>query len=195
MRIAEVVKVTGDTRPDDCSDEKIREDLLIISERIEALFGPSVDEYQIDWVDFCKDDNPCLAYPPCADHKSVRIQLVGPALENTNFARFQLAHELVHCLSPSGGSNATIIEEGAATWFQVYHNRRYVHENIVVNDPSYVSALNKYNQLLAHCDNPFGKLRAVEPRAYLFNAETFLKAGVFLKKSFRAHLLKPFRGA
>ena len=96
MRIAEIIKVTGDIRPNGYSDEKVREDLVIISERIETLFGPSVDEYQIDWVDFCKGDN------------------------------------------------------------------------------------------------PFGKLRAVEPHAYLFNTETFLKAGIFLKKSFRAHLLKPF---
>ena len=192
MRIAEIIKVTGDIRPDGYSDEKVREDLVIISERIEAQFGPSVDEYQIDWIDFCKGGNPCLSYPPCADHKSIRIQLVGPALQSADFARFQLAHELVHCLSPSGGPNAAIIEEGAATWFQVYHNRKYVHENIVVNDPSYASVLNSYNQLLAHCDNPFGKLRAVEPHAYLFNTETFLKAGIFLKKSFRAHLLKPF---
>lgn len=192
MRMAEIIMVTGDARPDGYSDEKIREDLLIISERIEALFSPSVDEYQIDWVDFCEGDNPCLSYPPCADHKSVRIQLVGPALNDANFARFQLAHELVHCLSPSGGPTATIIEEGAATWFQVYHNRRYVHENIVVNGSSYVSVLNTYNQLLAHCDNPFGKLRTVEPRAYLFNTETFLRAGIFIKKSHRAHLLKSF---
>lgn len=61
-----------------------------------------------------------------------------------------------------------------------------------MNDPSYASVLNSYNQLLAHYDNPFGKLRAVESHAYLFNTETFLKAGIFLKKSFRAHLLKPF---
>lgn len=192
MRMAEKIKVTGDVRPEGYSDKMIRDDLIIISERIESLFGPAVNEYQIDWVDFCIGDNPCLSYPPCADHKSVRIQLVGPALENDNFARSQLAHELVHCLSSSGGPNAAIIEEGAATWFQVYHNRKYAHENIVVNDPSYASVLNSYNHLLAHCDNPFGKLRAVEPRAYLFNTETFLEAGIFIKKSFRAHLLKPF---
>lgn len=36
-----------------------------------------------------------------------------------NKSLFQLSHEAVHCLFPSGSRKATVLEEGMATWFSL----------------------------------------------------------------------------
>jgi hypothetical protein len=53
---------------------------------------------------------------------------------------FQLAHECVHLLSPSGGNNALRIEEGFATWFADKAASEHVGFHNVKHIASYAAA-------------------------------------------------------
>lgn len=86
----------------------------------EELFGPRDSSYTILGVEFIVGI-PQIWYPGNCKH--IIIQLNQSAATNILQACYQMAHETVHLLSPTGGNNANNFEEGVACSFAAYYLR------------------------------------------------------------------------
>jgi len=84
----------------------------------ESRFGPRDRCYTILGVEFVDDGPRCWFPDNC---RNIVIQLGSQCLREPDRACFQLAHESIHLLSPTGGRNANMLEEGLATHFQTWY--------------------------------------------------------------------------
>lgn len=84
----------------------------------EETYGPRDKDYTILGIEFV-GDNPRLWYPGNCNH--VAIQLGQEAMNDNNQACYQLAHECIHLLCPSGDKGASNLEEGLATYNAAYY--------------------------------------------------------------------------
>ena len=84
----------------------------------EELFGPRDPSYTILGIEFVSED-PKIWYPSGGQH--IIIQLNCSAAKDRSEAYYQMAHETVHLLAPTGGSHATNFEEGIACYFADYY--------------------------------------------------------------------------
>lgn len=91
----------------------------------EELFGQRDSSYTILGVEFIIGV-PQIWYP--GDCKHIIIQLDEVAATNMSQACYQLAHETVHLLSPTGGNNANNFEEGVACYFAAYYMKNRLNE-------------------------------------------------------------------
>ena len=109
-------------------------------------FGERDASYTLLGFEFC-GDVPKLWYPGNCRH--VVIQLTQSCLTDLILACYQLAHECVHLLSPSGGSHANIFEEGLATQFAHRYVQDTFHFDMPATLPSYQAARLLVERLLA----------------------------------------------
>jgi len=84
----------------------------------ENRFGKRDRTHTILGVEFV-DGIPQCWYP--GNCGNVVVQLSIQCLREPDRACFQLAHEVIHLLAPSGGRNANVLEEGLATHFQSWY--------------------------------------------------------------------------
>jgi len=96
----------------------------------ESSFGKRDTSWTILGVEFSSDGPPQLWFPGSYDNRhDIIIQLTKSSATNSIQSFFQLAHEVIHILSPSGGNdNVTVFEEGLSSHFSV----RYVESRIPV---------------------------------------------------------------
>jgi hypothetical protein len=87
----------------------------------EEQFGPRDPAYTPLGVEFEKT-GPRVWYP--GSRKHVIIQLSTECLTEPDRAMYQLAHEVVHLIAPTGGEHASNLEEGLATDFAVRFMKR-----------------------------------------------------------------------
>ena len=80
----------------------------------EELFGQRDHSYTILGIEI-GPDIPKIWYP--GNRKDIIIQLDSSAATDMYQACYQLAHETIHLLAPSGGQNANNFEEGVACYF------------------------------------------------------------------------------
>ena len=106
----------------------------------EELFGPRDLSYTLLGIEFVSD-NPRIWYP--GDRRQIVIQLDFSAAADMSQACYQLAHETVHLLAPSGGQNANNFEEGVACYFAAYYMER------ILNQPPLIPGLPSYERALA----------------------------------------------
>ena len=106
----------------------------------EELFGPRDCSYTILGIEFVSD-NPRIWYP--ANRRDIIIQLDSEAATNMLQACYQLAHETIHLLAPTGGPNANNFEEGVACYFAAH----YMKERM--NAPNWQPTLPSYKRALA----------------------------------------------
>ena len=105
----------------------------------EKLFGPRDPSYTLLGIEFVSD-NPRIWYP--GDRQHIVIQLDPSAATNMSKACYQMAHETVHLLAPTGGKNANYFEEGVACYFAAYYMKNRMNEPCWLPDlPSYRRAL------------------------------------------------------
>lgn len=104
------------------------------------LFGPRNKEYTVLGIEFSAE-GPMIWYPKAAKH--IVIQLSLSARQDEVIALYQLSHECVHLLQPSGGEAATVFEEGLAVFFSWW----YLEERLgiakareLTSDPRYREA-------------------------------------------------------
>jgi hypothetical protein len=124
----------------------------------EARYGPRDRSYTLLGVEFCAT-GPRIWYP--GDRRDVVIQLSLAALESERLALYQLAHECVHLLGPSGTANASNLEEGLAvafSWFSVEHTLGIPGESLT-DDPAYLAAGQRVRRLLAEDPGLIRRLR------------------------------------
>ncbi|CAA6817570.1 MAG: Unknown protein [uncultured Thiotrichaceae bacterium] len=89
-------------------------------------FGVRDKNWTLLGVDFTKDQAPSIWYPFSGDdQKMIGILITQQAASNEKEAIFQLAHEVVHTLSPTGPHNSSLVfEEGLASHFSIHAPRK-----------------------------------------------------------------------
>jgi len=160
----------------------------------ETLLGPRDRAWTILGAEIRVDANgvPQNWFPGHPVRKDIILQVVPPANSNRVEAVFQLAHEVVHTLSPAPGRRATVLEEGVASWFASYYAKKAKNADIHSNLPSYRRAHMLVAKLLARDHRAILKLRSVEPEFSRITAETFKLAEVEATPEEIAALLAPF---
>ena len=103
-------------------------------------------ERDLSWtllgVEFSDLKQPEVWYPFIKDNrKHIIIQLTKSASKNEKEALFQLSHEVIHLLSPSGPKGSSVFEEGLASYFSIINLQKL---NYDIN-PNYISE-KKYRQ-------------------------------------------------
>ncbi len=112
----------------------------------EELFGPRDYSYTILGIEFVAD-GPRIWYP--GNRKHIIIQLDPSAAMDMSRACYQMAHETIHLLAPSGGQNANNFEEGVACYFAAYYMAKKLNKpNWQATLPSYKRALELVTPLL-----------------------------------------------
>jgi hypothetical protein len=125
----------------------------------ESRFGPRDATYTILGIEF-GGDRPSLWYP--GDCKHVSVKLSKSASQDYQQAYFQLAHEVVHLISPTGTANANVLEEGLAHIFSLEMTKAK-GLNYRGEIPAYDDAADHVNVMLASNSNIIRDIRALEP--------------------------------
>ena len=151
--------------------------LSAILAEVEGRYGERDRSYTVLGIEF-GPETPMLWYP--GSRKHIVVQLALNALDDTALALYQLAHECVHLLSPTGGVNAPVLEEGLATIYSEEYVAREFNRTGLTNIASYIHAASLVRQLLQHDDQAIPKLRALEPSFVRLTSEHFQRvlAGV-----------------
>jgi hypothetical protein len=134
----------------------------------EAKFGPRDQSYTILGIEFI-NGIPQVWYPGNCKH--IVIQIGKECLVEPDRACFQLAHETIHLLSPTGTANANVLEDGIAAYFQVWFMQNHYPANwqrsgvdwSTFERRSYIEAKEAVERLFALDVDAVKKLRAVEP--------------------------------
>lgn len=101
----------------------------------ENMYGPRDQTYTILGIEFGRGI-PSLWYP--GDCKHIAIQLDTKAMSDLSQACYQLAHECVHLLCPTGGSKTNNLEEGLASYNSTYYMKTHM------NQPDWNARLSSY---------------------------------------------------
>ena len=118
--------------------------------------------------------------------------LVGKAIVDRDYARFQLAHEMVHCLCPSGGPAAKVFEEGAAAWYQQRFAATKLNNRVQLGSAKYIEARRLYMKLRKIDVDVIKKLRAVEPHMQKIERQTFESVRIRVPDDLLDNLLLSF---
>ncbi len=86
----------------------------------EKRYGERDRHWTILGVEFTTNNQPQVWYPFSDDKKFIIVQLTQKASCDDKEALFQLSHEVIHLLSPTGGGQqASVFEEGLAVYFSI----------------------------------------------------------------------------
>lgn len=89
----------------------------------ESLYGPRNPDFTLLGVEI-HGDIPQVWYPGDCGH--VVVQITTSCATDALRAAYQMAHEAIHLLSPSGQRSTNVLEEGLATHFST----RYMREHL-----------------------------------------------------------------
>jgi hypothetical protein len=140
----------------------------------EEKYGPRDYSYTILGVEFNQDGHPRIWYP--GDCKNVIIQISLNCLNDINRAVFQVAHEAIHCLCPTGTKSANILEEGLATLFSIEYTVSNGNGIWASNDQKYTDATKLVKELLCFDTEIIKKLRLIQPTISLIDKDLILNA-------------------
>jgi hypothetical protein len=171
-RLVELQPMGGD----ECSWTlaRVAGDMLRLAE---AQYGPRDCRYTFLGVEF-SDDGPQQCFPGNRGH--VVIQLTTGCLLEPDWACYQLAHEVIHLLAPTGRRTEMVLEEGLATHFQTwYMQNEYAKLGwpqprypIQCDTPSYLNAEKLVSQLLkAASPGAIANLRQRQPTISAITAQ------------------------
>jgi hypothetical protein len=127
---------------------------------VEQRFGPRDPSYFLAGWEFV-NLNPGTWFP--GNRKHIVIQLSFDAAGDLPRLVFQLSHEVVHLLAPTGKRSANNLEEGLASHFAEDYTLRQTRRQILSNLPSYIRARDAVRRLLAHDNDCIKRMRTVEP--------------------------------
>ena len=141
-------------------------DILHLAEKI---FGPRDPAYTILGVEF-EANGPQIWYP--GNRRHVIVQLSLSAAADMSQACYQMAHEVVHLLAPSGGANSNNLEEGIACHFSAYYMKEVLKQpNWQPTLPSYKRALEQVAPLVDADINCIRRLRKIQPSLSKMNRQ------------------------
>jgi len=153
----------------------------------EQMFGPRDMSYTPVGIEFF-GDRPQVWYP--GTNKHISIILTDSAREDPPQAIFQLAHEVMHLLAPSGGGSAPVVEEGLSALFQQRANEIYNLDLHLVSVP-YIKAAEFTNMLLKGQSDIIKQLRKIEPSFSKWTPR-FLVSEAGIPNQLAVQLCEPF---
>jgi hypothetical protein len=155
----------------------------------EQRFGTRDKEYTILGIEFVLLERPKIWYP--GNRKHIVIQLTTKSLYNESQALYQLAHEAIHLLSPTGGRNANILEEGLAAHFSDYYLEK-IDKPKLIHDIDYQKAMELTNDLLLIDNDIIKQVRKIEPTISKLEPEHFQQIKDGLPEKLLSKLCKKF---
>jgi hypothetical protein len=161
-------------------------DMLFLAEK---MFGPRDQSYTILGTEFCNGEAQ-LWYPGNRGH--IIIQLNNSCMTDIPQACYQLAHECVHLLSPSGGRHANVLEEGLATHFARSYVRKNFGFDMMESIPSYTEAREACEQLLNLQSNIIPVLRLRQPAIRLISEQDIIDIRPDCPQALAQKLTTPF---
>jgi hypothetical protein len=155
---------------------------------LETTCGQRDREYTLLGVEFC-EGGPFIWYPFNCGY--VSIMLSDGAQQNLSCALFEMAHEVVHVLSPSGTATAPVVEEGLAT-----HYSHMISERFALNQRSRIASYLKAEQalraLLNADDKALWKLRQSRPKFHKWDADFVREVIPSVSRDLASELCAPF---
>ncbi|TKB96179.1 hypothetical protein [Pedobacter cryotolerans] len=139
----------------------------------EKKYGPRDYTYTILGVELNQDGHPRIWYP--GDCKNLVIQISMNCINDIDRAVFQVAHEAIHCLSPTGTNRANVLEEGLANLFSIEYTLANGNGIWTSNDQKYTDASELVKQLLSFDQEIIKKLRLAQPAISSIDKELILK--------------------
>lgn len=138
----------------------LMQELLTILEEAEFLFGPRDRSYELL--------EPQIYERPYAQafyygRRKIRIYLTSQCGNDPYAATYELAHEAIHLLSPVLHGEATVLEEGLATFFAGRYAYRVHGVERETSEPRYHAAMCAVAPLLARNVLVIKELRARQP--------------------------------
>ena len=131
----------------------------------EEMFGPRNKDFTILGIEFC-ESGPRIWYPK--SKKNIVIQLSYSAKTSEALALYQLAHESIHLLSPSGSMMANVLEEGLAVYFSWWYIEKALGRDgkSMTDSESYRYAGLLVEKLLKRSPDFFLKARGICPHLW-----------------------------
>lgn len=165
-------------------------DILSIAEH---YFGERNKEYSIIGIEIeINTEQPYIWYPTNdLNSKHLIIRITENCINNMNEAIFEVAHECVHCLCPTSGKNATILEEGLATWFSIHYTSR-LGINIQPSIQNYQKAYELVSDLLKYDFDIIKKARKQSPNISDITKELLMNICPNINPHLVNELTKPF---
>ncbi|CAK1737898.1 IrrE N-terminal-like domain-containing protein [Vibrio crassostreae] len=159
---------------------------------VEGLYGERDKSWTFVGLEF-EENGPQNWFP--GNCGNIVIQLNTNAINDEVLAHYQLAHEVVHLLAPSGERGAPVIEEGLATMY----SENYLSASYGITDyskftnlDSYIEAARLVRELLAFDSDAIRKLRDIEPSFKEMSLDTFAEAGLDYTKDNITKLVASF---
>lgn len=142
----------------------------------EEKYGKRDESYTILGIEFTNQSTPKIWYPE--NNKQIIIQITLACEDNINKAVFQVAHEVIHCLSPTGIKNANVLEEGLATLFSIDYTLQNNHGTWFPEITEYSNALNFMRELISIDPDIIRKIRKIQPTLSMIDKDLILKTNV-----------------
>jgi hypothetical protein len=124
----------------------------------EGLYGERGRSYTILGVEF-GGAVPQVWFPGACGH--IIIQITPECAVDMSRACYQMAHEAIHLLSPTGGAHANTFEEGLAAHFSARYVQEHLNANWHAGASPYQAACQLIDQLHAIDPDAIRKLRQV----------------------------------
>lgn len=154
------------------------------------IFGPiSESEWAFRRVSIVEESNPHLYYPPenmyypFPSPKHVDINLTKSVNNNFEELIFQLAHEVLHLICPTGDPYTSNLEEGLACYFskmmliKYVGNDEYFEKSLTKTSPYYKPYL-ATSRILEHDKLSIKNLREVQPILKDITVDDLVKVGI-----------------
>lgn len=156
----------------------------------EDKYGQRDYTYTILGVEFNQDGHPRIWFP--GNCKNVIIQISLNCINDLNRAVFQVAHEAVHCLSPTGTKDANVLEEGLANLFSIEYTLANGNGVWTASDPKYTDASTLVTELLVFDAEIIKKLRNTQPTISAIEKDLILQINPNIPKTLADQLAAKF---
>ena len=169
-------------------EEYLNKRKLSVMREAEDFFGPADRAWRFGGVEVINDGNAPYICFPAGQEKEVKICISADCLSDKSHyrAEWQLRHECVHLLSPTGSRDANVLEEGMATFFQ----NEYKKFNIL-ND-AYKNAEKLFIEIYSVNKNAIKEIRQYCPLLKNITKDMLLKHCDGLNVATAEYLAKPF---
>ncbi len=128
----------------------------------EKLYGERDSSYTILGVEVSDDTVSQIWFPGNCKH--IAVQITENCLNDLSQAVFQVAHEVIHLLSPVKFGETTVLEEGLATLFSIEYPRdNSFGDKVPLSGKNYMTAYTSVQKLLQIDPLIIKKMRESEP--------------------------------
>lgn len=158
----------------------------------ETLYGARTNDFEYVGLELNEAGPPKVWYPW---NKYIVIQVSQSTANDTRQAIFQIAHEVVHVLSPNGQPTTNNLEEGLATYFSKIVTDRDSGDNSYatnsIQTTKYFKPYELVEKLLTADPDAIKKLRKFQPVIGSITKQNFIDAGIILEDDIIDELIKP----